>query len=582
MKGAADVKLEAKIAGVVLTRQPATPPSEWTGFVTILEQCNNQGLAVDSAEERFWHRILMEQSMDGMIVIDPDGRVLESNSSFARMLGYTPEEMLTLHVWDWDVRWTREELAEELHKFTSRDTTFETCHRRKDGSIYDVEVSVSRATWKGQTLLFCVHRDISWRRAAEKAARDHQAKIDSLFRAAPVGIAILIDRVFVEANATMCKMAGRSLEELIGQSTRLLYATEEDFDYVGREAYQQMRERDVGTVETKWRTREGEIIHVLTSVAPIANDDATDMIAFTALDITECKRSEVKLEKVHKQLVLASRQAGMAEVATSVLHNVGNVLNSVNVSATVLGEKIQKSKIEKVAQLASLLEAQIGDLPGYFANNATGRELPAYVRRLANRLSNEQKALAGEVELIRGNIEHIKEIVTMQQSYAKVFGLIEKVKPSDLIEDALRMNSGALVRHDVAVVRQYGPGVPDITVEKHKVLQILVNVIRNAKYACDESGRTDKRITLKLTFANNGVRIAVADNGVGIPPENLDRIFNHGFTTRKDGHGFGLHSAALAAKELGGSIVVESGGHLQGATFTLELPLQPPTQPAKS
>jgi signal transduction histidine kinase len=147
----------------------------------------------------------------------------------------------------------------------------------------------------------------------------------------------------------------------------------------------------------------------------------------------------------------------------------------------------------------------------------------------------------------------------------------------DLIEDAIRMNAGALERHDVEIVRHYDPQILEITVERHKVLQILVNLIRNAKYACDDSGRIDKRLTLTLTAGSNAVRIVVADNGVGILPENLDRIFNHGFTTRKDGHGIGLHSTALAAKEMGGSISVHSDGHLQGASFTLELPLQPPT-----
>jgi C4-dicarboxylate-specific signal transduction histidine kinase len=105
------------------------------------------------------------------------------------------------------------------------------------------------------------------------------------------------------------------------------------------------------------------------------------------------------------------------------------------------------------------------------------------------------------------------------------------------------------------------------------VLQILVNLIRNAKYACDEAGRPDKRLSMRVTKGDELVRIAVRDNGIGIPPENLTRIFGHGFTTKKDGHGFGLHSGALAAKELGGSLTAHSDGVGRGATFTLELPL---------
>ena len=121
--------------------------------------------------------------------------------------------------------------------------------------------------------------------------------------------------------------------------------------------------------------------------------------------------------------------------------------------------------------------------------------------------------------------------------------------------------------------------VPEVSADKHKVLQILVNLIRNAKYACDESGRDDKRLVMRASNGDDRVRIAVIDNGIGIPAENLTRIFAHGFTTRKDGHGFGLHSGALAAKELGGALRAHSDSVGRGATFTLELPLRPPKDP---
>jgi signal transduction histidine kinase len=147
---------------------------------------------------------------------------------------------------------------------------------------------------------------------------------------------------------------------------------------------------------------------------------------------------------------------------------------------------------------------------------------------------------------------------------------------ADLIEDAVRMNASALARHDVHLVREYPAHLPEITVDKHKVLQILVNLIGNAKYACEESGRNDKRLTVRAASGDAGVRLAIIDNGVGIPAENLTRIFNHGFTTRKNGHGFGLHSGALAAKELGGQLSAHSDGPGCGASFILELPLQPP------
>jgi C4-dicarboxylate-specific signal transduction histidine kinase len=265
----------------------------------------------------------------------------------------------------------------------------------------------------------------------------------------------------------------------------------------------------------------------------------------------------------------------MAEVATSVLHNVGNVLNSVNVSATILLDNTKKSNVAYLGKAMSLFKEHEADLGSYLTNDPKGRQLPGYVTKISDQLAREQQRSVAELAGLQENIGHIKEIVAMQQNYAKISGVAETVKVADLVEDALRMNAGALARDEVALAREYAEA-PEISVEKHKVLQVLINLIRNAKYACDESGRKDKQIKLKISTRERRICISVVDNGIGIPPENLTRIFNHGFTTRKEGHGFGLHSGALAATELGGTLTAQSDGLGKGATFTLELPGQPP------
>ena len=296
--------------------------------------------------------------------------------------------------------------------------------------------------------------------------------------------------------------------------------------------------------------------------------------AGVASDITERKQAEANLEEAHRQLVDASRHAGMAEVATGVLHNVGNVLNSVNVSASLVADYVKKSKLGGLEKATTLLREHSADLGAFLTSDPRGKLLPGYLAQLADHLAQERQSVLVELESLRKNIEHIKDIVAMQQSYAKLSGVAETVKVIDLIEDALRMNSGALTRHEVQVVRKFGDRLPEIIVDRHKVLQILVNLIRNAKYACDESGRNDKQMILRAVNGDGRIKISVADNGVGIPKENLTRIFNHGFTTRKDGHGFGLHSGALAAREMGGSLNAHSEGPGLGACFTLSLPVQ--------
>jgi signal transduction histidine kinase len=288
-----------------------------------------------------------------------------------------------------------------------------------------------------------------------------------------------------------------------------------------------------------------------------------------------------ELEQTHSQLVTASRQAGMADVATSVLHNVGNVLNSVNVSVSLISDKIERSKAANMSKLAALIQEHAGDFENFVTNDPKGKQLPGYIAQLAEYIVQEKAAVIGEINALKKNVDHVKDIVAMQQTYARVSGVTEVVNPAELVEDALRMNASALARHNVQFQREYGENLPDITVDKHKALQVLVNLIRNARQACDEAGGEDKQLTMRVTSADNRVRLALTDNGAGISEENMRRLFTHGFTTKKDGHGFGLHSSCLAAKEMKGSLTAQSDGPGKGATFILELPCQPVEEPAQ-
>ena len=330
-------------------------------------------------------------------------------------------------------------------------------------------------------------------------------------------------------------------------------------------------------LEAEVASRTGELA---TANASLQREEAQLKQETQALEkeIEERKRMELENRRIHRELLDASRQAGMAEIATNVLHNVGNVLNSVNVSTSLIVESVKKSKASSLARVVALLQEHAQDLGAFITQDSRGKHLPAYLAQLAEHLLAEQEANVRELDLLRRNVEHIKEIVAMQQNYATFGGVKEMINVADLVEDSLRMNEGALSRHEVEVVREFEE-VPPLNVEKHKILQILVNLLRNAKHACQDSGRADKRLTVRVANGDGRIRISVMDNGVGIPPENLTRIFNHGFTTRKDGHGFGLHSGALAAKEMGGSLTAHSDGPGQGADFTLELPVQPKTAP---
>jgi len=285
------------------------------------------------------------------------------------------------------------------------------------------------------------------------------------------------------------------------------------------------------------------------------------------------ERAHAALAEAQQNLVEISRRAGMAEVATGVLHNVGNVLNSVNVSVTLVHHRLRRSGARDLEQVLALLREHEADLPRFLASDPRGQSFPNFLSQLTEHLAKENDWVRNEVKSVMRHVEHIKEIVAMQQSYAQVSGLRERLAVSQLMEDALQINAAAFQRHGIELERHYET-LPSLLLERHKVLQVLVNILRNAKEALVEGGAASKIIRIRIANSpDQTLQISIADNGIGIAPENLTRIFQHGFTTRKTGHGFGLHSGALAAKEMGGSLSVQSDGLGRGATFVLELPI---------
>jgi PAS domain S-box-containing protein len=394
------------------------------------------------------------------------------------------------------------------------------------------------------------------------------------------------DFVYFKDRQSRFIAASRSLVRYLkcDSQEQLLHRT--DFDFFSaahaRPAYED--EQDIirtgqpiiGKLE-KETWPDGRVTWVMTTKMPLRNEEGHIIGTYgISKDVTKTKEMEIELETAHKAVVEASRFAGMAEVATGVLHNVGNVLNSLNVSASVIGAGLRQSKADSLVRLVDMLKTRRGDLAVFLSQDPKGRRVPEFLSSLARHAVEERERLVDEVAALQRNIDHVKEIVSMQQTYATMIGVVEPLEPAALMEDALRMTAGSLARHEIGVERRF-QAVPALMGERAKILQILVNFIRNAKFACEEGGATAKHIVLRVEAGDDGcVRLGVQDNGVGIPAENLTRIFQHGFTTRAHGHGFGLHSAANAAKEMKGRLLVHSEGRGQGATFTLELPIALP------
>ena len=291
-------------------------------------------------------------------------------------------------------------------------------------------------------------------------------------------------------------------------------------------------------------------------------------------EISDRLRAEEELAAAQQQLMASARRAGMAEIATGVLHNVGNVLNSINVSATLASDRLRQSKVSELARAVKLVEQHTDDLTAFITTDPKGKQLVPFLSLLSTHLADERVDILKELELLTSKIDHIKAIVSTQQSYAGVSGVTETVNVATLLDDAMKLNSASLERHSIRVRLEYAE-IPPVRLDKQKSLQILVNLIKNAKDACAESGESKRQLTLRTGLGEHGtIQIHVIDNGVGIPRDHLTRIFSHGFTTKKTGHGFGLHSCANAAQELGGSLQAYSEGPGKGATFILELPFE--------
>ncbi|MCC6231610.1 MAG: HAMP domain-containing protein [Verrucomicrobiales bacterium] len=323
------------------------------------------------------------------------------------------------------------------------------------------------------------------------------------------------------------------------------------------------------------RRKDGTLIDVEVCADPIQYRDRRAWLV-VAQDVTTRKQAEADLAAANEKLIETSRQAGMAEVATGVLHNVGNVLNSVNVSATLIRDRLGASKLNSLRRTTDLLKPHLESLGEFVTRDPQGRLVAPFLIQLTDHLLEEQNRLIGEANSLTVNIEHIKEIVSMQQSFARVSGVREPLEPAALFEDALRMNIDSFEKRGILIERRFAP-TSRVLADRHKVLQILLNLIGNARHALENGAQIPRKLTLLVGVASpTHAFLAVADNGMGIAPEALMRIFQLGFTTKRDGHGFGLHSGANAAREMGGSLGVSSDGPGLGASFRLELPFAPP------
>jgi len=251
------------------------------------------------------------------------------------------------------------------------------------------------------------------------------------------------------------------------------------------------------------------------------------------------------------------------------LHSVGNVLNSLGVSAALMQTQLRDSRVVNVQRTAALLNDQGGRAGQFLDEDERGKQLPTYLAQLGEYLSAENQRLQTEAAAIAAHVGHIRTIVAAQQTYARRGGVTEAVDVAELLDNAVAIHFADMT--DVSIRREYEPLEP-LTLDRHKLIQILGNLLSNARHALKASSSGPRKLTLRIHRNSGFVAIEVLDSGVGIQQEVLHRLFEFGFTTKKDGHGFGLHTSAILAKELEGELAGFSDGAGEGARFILRLP----------
>lgn len=313
-----------------------------------------------------------------------------------------------------------------------------------------------------------------------------------------------------------------------------------------------------------------------------ANDDLRAKLNETRSDelgilAREIDRMVDRLADSRGQLLDIAHRSGKAQIAIDVLHNIGNVLNRVTVATDVLSQRLRTSEVNAVAQAAKLMQSHAQDIGTFMSSDDRGRRLPAFLDKLAAHLASEQQDMLTEVSALNQAVEHIRAVLQRQQAVTSGRPLMEWMRPRKLIEESLSLSCDSLTRHGVNVnvecdVEQ------EVELDKHRVMQVLVNLISNAKHSLNSRPSGSRELVVSAAIArdadNEWLQLAVTDNGVGVAPGDIERLFRMGYSTRPDGQGIGLHSSANLAIEMGGSLFADSEGLGKGARFTLRIPLK--------
>ncbi len=288
-------------------------------------------------------------------------------------------------------------------------------------------------------------------------------------------------------------------------------------------------------------------------------------------DITKRKEAELELARAQEEALVNAHAAGKAEFATTVLHNIGNVLNSVNVDSLHIRKTIDNMRLPQLVLACDLLVQNRDDLVRYLTSDERGSRVPEYLGRVASVISRDSTMLSRLSDDIAGKVDLMRDIIETQQNYATATHEPEPQELARLVDEALKVQMDSIRKRGITIRQRYS-SVPPVVVSASRLIHVIINLIKNAVEAMEGVSEHARVLTLTILQADTEVHLVVSDTGTGITADHLSHMFQHGFTTKKKGHGFGLHYCARTIEVMGGSIAVSSDGFGKGAVFTLSFP----------
>jgi signal transduction histidine kinase len=285
-------------------------------------------------------------------------------------------------------------------------------------------------------------------------------------------------------------------------------------------------------------------------------------------EITELARAfdhmVQRLSHTQTQLAQTSQAAGRSQVASTVIHNVGNVLTNVNSLIDAACDRTQRLRISPLNKLADRLRSED-------QNIAMLEATPDYLEGLAGSLLSDQQSISELLSTLNDNVRHIHDVIRAQRQHADQSLELRPVALHDVIQEAISC-CRARLEEDSVQVTVSGQLQVEIACDRSLMLQTMINLIGNARYAMRSLDSTSRHLQIRASADSRTAQIEFQDNGCGMTPETLARVFDAHFTTREGGTGLGLHFCAITLKRIGGTIEAASEGHGKGSVFTIRAP----------